>query len=63
MAEASRILVHAIELWAQDSVFFHSDPFSVMLMLVWVPKLAGETAGVSVCLRIKKQYSAEAFTS
>ena len=26
MAEASRILVHAIELWAQDSVFFHSDP-------------------------------------
>ena len=26
MAEASRILVHAIELWAQDSVFFRSDP-------------------------------------
>ena len=25
----------------------------VMLLLVWVPKLAGETAGVSVCLRLK----------
>ena len=42
-----------LEMMVPGGMEVPSRSISVMLLLVWVPKLAGETAGVSVCLRIK----------